>query len=268
VNLGLLTKKIKIRNKMRHRIQLPINEHHNLSQSEAFFYLTHDTGEKEKIPFHDYERIYKTPGLYEQIFYDRLRCKSPAVVTELLRKAHQSIHQNFSELRVLDLGAGNGIMGQALKEHGVARIVGADIEPMAKEAAFRDHPSIYDDYFVEDFTNLSEERTSELKEWSFDCLTTVAALGFGDIPIKAFHQAVNLISENGWLAFNIKDSFLHPSDQSGFSKYIRKLLLSEFWEVHVIERYKHRLSMEGVPLFYYAVVARKRSHLPDEFAEQ
>ena len=225
------------------------------------------TVKKKKIPFHDYERIYKTPGLYEQIFYDRLRCKSPEVVTELLYKAHQSIEQNFSELRVLDLGAGNGIMGQALKKHGVARIVGVDIEPMAKEAAFRDYPSIYDDYYVEDFTKLTEKKINEFKDWSFDCLTTVAALGFGDIPIKAFHQAVNLISEDGWLAFNIKDSFFNPSDQSGFSKYIRNLLLSENWEVHVIERYKHRQSMEGVPLFYYAIVARKRCHLPDELTD-
>lgn len=244
-----------------------MKEHHDLSQSEAFFYLTHDDGDKEKIPFHDYGRIYKSPGLYEQIFYDRLRCKSPDVVTDLLYRSHQSIDQNFSELRVLDLGAGNGLMGKALKKHGVARIVGVDIEPMAEEAAFRDCPGIYDDYYIEDFTNLNEPKLSEFQDWSFDCLTTVAALGFGDIPVKAFHQAVNLISENGWVSFNIKDSFLRPSDQSGFSKYIRNVLLSEYWELHFIERYKHRLSMEGVPLYYYAVVARKRGDLPDEFIE-
>jgi predicted TPR repeat methyltransferase len=247
---------------MRHRIQLPMKEHHNLSQSEAFFFLTHDNGEKEKVPFHNYGRIYKSPGLYEQIFYDRLRCKSPEVVTGLLYRSHQSIEKNFSELRVLDLGAGNGLMGQALKKHGVARIVGVDIEPMAKEAAHRDCPGIYDGYYIEDFTHLDEVKKSEFKDWSFDCLTTVAALGFGDIPVKAFQQAVDLISEDGWIAFNIKESFLHPSDQSGFSKYVRNLILSESWEVHTIERYKHRLSMEGVPLFYYAIIVRKRAHLP------
>ena len=179
-------------------------------------------------------------------------------------KSHQSIDQNFSELRVLDLGAGNGLMGDALKKYGVARIVGVDIEPMAKEAVYRDCTGIYDDYYIEDFTNLSSAKIDEFKEWSFDCLTTVAALGFGDIPVKAFHQAANLVSENGWIAFNIKESFLQPSDQSGFSKYVRNLILSEYWEVHVLERYKHRLSMEGVPLYYYGIVVRKRSHLPDE----
>jgi len=30
-------------------------------------------------------------------------------------------------LRVLDLGAGNGVMGEELKKHGASRLIGADI---------------------------------------------------------------------------------------------------------------------------------------------
>jgi hypothetical protein len=86
----------------------------------------------------------------------------------------------------------------------------------------------------------------------------VAALGFGDIPIKAFVQAINLVKDNGWVAFNIKDSFLNPSDESGFSTFIRNLILTEEFDVHYIERYHHRLSIEGVPLYYYAIVGKKR----------
>ncbi len=253
---------------MRHRIQLPMEEYKSLSQNEAFFYLTHDNGEKEKILFHDYARIYQTPKLYEQIFYDRLRCKSPQVVTDILYKALKTENKNFTELRVLDFGAGNGLMGEALDTYGVARLVGADIEAMAREAAHRDRAGVYDEYYVRDFTQLSENQISEIQDWGFDCLTTVAALGFGDIPVKAFHQAMNLINENGWVAFNIKESFITPNDQSGFSKYIRQLILSEHWEVHFIERYKHRLSLEGVPLYYYAIVARKRSHIPESLLPQ
>lgn len=253
---------------MKHRVQLPKEDYHHLNQNEAFFYLVHDSGEKEKIEFHDYGRIYQTPGLYEQIFYDRLKCTSPNVVTSILNKALVSEHLQFTELRVLDFGAGNGLMGEALKEFGVSRMVGPDIEPMAKQASFRDRPDLYDSFYVNDFTNLSKEQVDEYKEWSLDCLTTVAALGFGDIPVKAFHQAMNLIDENGWVAFNIKESFMQPTDNSGFSKYIRNLILSEHWEVHFIERYRHRVSIEGVPLYYYAIVARKRSHIPDSFLKK
>lgn len=246
----------------RYRIQLPATSHHDLSQSEAFFYLADEKGNREKIPFHHYGRIYESPGLYEQIFYDRLRCSSPKVVTELLHKAVEGERGNFTELRVLDFGAGNGLMGSALNKYGVARLVGADIEPNAKKAADRDRPGIYDDYFVGDFTQLGKVELEQLNSWSFNCLTTVAALGFGDIPVRAFFQALNLIKEGGWLAFNIKESFMKPTDKTGFSTFIRNLMLSEYMDIHLIERYKHRLSMEGEPLYYYAVIAKKRKHLP------
>lgn len=250
----------------RHLIQLPKQESYDLGQDEAFFYLIEDD-KKKKISFHDYSTIYKIPGLYEQIFYDRLRCSSPKVVTEILHKAITSSTENFTELRVLDLGAGNGLMGDALKKYGVSRMVGVDISPEAEIALHRDRPGIYDDYFIEDFTNLDKKKVDDLCEWGFDCLTTVAALGFNDIPVKAFHQAMNLVREDGWIAFNIKESFLKPSDQSGFSSFIRKLMLSEYLDIHFIERYRHRLSMEGVPLYYFAIIAKKKSHIPEELIE-
>jgi predicted TPR repeat methyltransferase len=248
----------------RYHIQLPVTEYSHLSQSEAYLYLIHENGEREKILFHDYERLYELPGLYEQIFYDRLRCKSPTVIAQSLQKALRSSMENFNEMRVLDLGAGNGLMGEALKEYGVSRLVGVDISEKAKTAVLRDRPGLYDSYHVSDFTQLEKKEEEELKSWSFDCLTCVAALGFGDIPVQAFLQAMNLIDSQGWVAFNIKESFLRPSDQSGFSRFIKSLILSEYMDVYFIERYRHRLSVEGAPLFYFSIVAKKKQHIPHE----
>jgi len=74
-----------------------------------------------------------------------------------------------------------------------------------------------------------------------------------------------LVREDGWVAFNIKDSFLRSSDETGFSSLIRKLILSDYFDVHVIKRYWHRLSMEGVPLFYFAIVGKKKMDIPNDF---
>lgn len=246
----------------KHRIQLPVTELHASSQSEAYFYLVDEHAERKKIRFHDYAEIYKVPGLYEQIFYDRLRCNSPAVVTDVLFKAVESTKENFTELRVLDFGAGNGIMGETLSHHSISRLVGIDIEKEAEFALNRDRPGLYDAFYTYDFCNLTNAQLEELSEWSFDCLTTVAALGFGDIPVKAFLQAMNLVREDGWVAFNIKESFLKPSDKSGFSQFIRKLILSEHFDVFNMDRYRHRISIEGEPLYYYVVVGKKRHHIP------
>ena len=174
----------------------------------------------------------------------------------------------FTELRVLDLGAGNGMMAGELKDQGVARLVGADIIPEAREAALRDRPEVYDDYYVENFTQLSSETKEKIAEWHFDCLTCVAALGFGDIPPRAFFNAMKLVRTDGWLAFNIKDSFLDASDQAGFSRFIRELIFSEYLDVYHLELYRHRLSMEGTQLFYYALVARMTASIPEDFLEK
>lgn len=251
----------------RHRIQFPKAQSTNLRQDEAYFHLV-STGKNRKIKFHDYNEIYQLPGLYEQIFYDRLKCTSPVKVASILEAAIKQSSDNFTELRVLDLGAGNGMMGEELKNLGVSRLIGVDIIPEAYDAAIRDRPGLYDAYYVEDFTNLSDERKEDIASWQCDCMVTVAALGFGDIPTLAFIEAFNIIKAEGWVAFNIKETFLDHSDDTGFSKMIRELIFSEFLDIYYIERYRHRLSIDGEPLFYYAVVGRKNSDVPGDYLER
>lgn len=248
----------------RHRIQFPKSESSDLNQDEAYFYLQGSGGQR-KIRFHDYDEIYQVQGLYEQIFYDRLKCTSPAKVTSILESSVTQSEDNFTELRVLDLGAGNGMMGEELKKHGVSRLVGIDIIPEAYDATVRDRPGLYDAYYVEDFTELAEEEKEDIASWQCDCMATVAALGFGDIPTNAFVEAFNIIKEQGWVAFNIKETFLNNSDDSGFSKMIRELIFSKYLDVYHIERYRHRLSIEGEPLYYFAIAGRKNADVPSEF---
>ena len=248
----------------RYRIQFPRTETHDIDQDEISFYLI-ENGHKKQVRFHDYDTIYQCPGLYEQLFYDRLKCNSPQKVVEILKHAVAASEHNFTELRVLDFGAGNGIVGEVLKEQGVARLIGADIIPEARDSTYRDRPGVYDAYYVADFTSLHGEVSEELSDWSINCLTTVAALGFGDIPPSAFFQAMQFVQPGGWIAFNIKETFLDNSDESGFSRLIRELIFSEYLDIHHLERYRHRLSMEGVPLYYFALVVQKTAELPDDF---
>ena len=254
--------------KTRHRIQFPKIDVNNLKQSETYFYIIESDGNKIKVRFHDYDLIYNTPGLYEQLFYDRLKCTSPVKVTDILKKAVDQSHEDFYGLRVLDLGAGNGLVGEALKKYGVSRLVGVDIIPEAKKAMERDRPQFYDAYYISDFCNISEKTINEFGSWSLDCLTVVAALGFGDIPPKAFINAFNIINQKGWIGFNIKESFLDEKDQSGFSKMIRDLILSRYLDVYHLERYQHRLSIDGEPLFYFAIAGKKNADIPEEYLEK
>ncbi len=251
----------------RYRIQFPPSDSQDLGQDEIFFTLIED-GEAKRLRFHDYDEIYKRPGLYEQLFYERLGCNSPEKVADLLQRALNTVREPVTELRVIDLGAGNGMMGEVLKREGVARLVGADIIPEARDAAYRDRSTVYDDYYIDDFANLDADVLEELREWRFNCLTCVAALGFGDIPPRAFFTAMKLVRTDGWLAFNIKETFLDPTEHAGFSRLIRELIFSKYLDIYHLERYRHRLSMEGKQLFYYALVGRMTASIPEDFLEQ
>jgi predicted TPR repeat methyltransferase len=247
----------------RHRIRLPATDPHQLDQDQAYFLLTEPSGEEAKLRFHDYDAIYNRPGLYEQLFYDRLKCCSPKKVIDILHYTMSTAAESFSELRVLDLGAGNGMVGEELRHHGVARIVGLDISSAARDAAERDRAGVYDQYFVTDLCSLEAAQREELAEWRFNCMVTVAALGFGDIPVRAFWESFNLVEDGGWIAFNIKETFLDNRDTSGFSMFVKNLILTEHLDIHHIERYRHRLSVDGRPLHYFGVAGRKNSAIPE-----
>jgi len=246
----------------RYEIRFPVADQTLLEQGESCF-TTGDVGHETKIRFHDYSAIYARPGLYEQLFYERLKCTSPRKLTKLLHQVVSEAGEDPSQLRVLDVGAGNGMVGELLIEQGTSRVVGVDIIPDAREAAARDRPGVYDAYYVADLTDPRDPALKDLESWNFDAMTCVAAIGFGDIPVAAFRTAYNLIADQGWIAFNIKESFLDRGDTSGFSQLIQRMIHDGYMRVHHLERYRHRLSIEGRPLHYYAVVGRKSRDLDE-----
>lgn len=214
-------------------------------------------GDLRRVRFHDYAAIYRIPGLYEELFYKTLKCCSPSRVVSLFAETLRDHPTTFRELRILDVGAGNGMVGDELRARGAAHITGVDIVPEAEVAAKRDRPGVYDDYFVVDLTDLSQSVGDKLRSRKFNCLTVVAALGFADIPPEAFMTALDLIATGGWVVFNVKEDFLKNGEQSGFSRLINRLTASEALRIEAYRRYRHRLSVSGKPLHYVAVVARK-----------
>jgi len=211
-----------------------------------------------QIRFHDYDELYSVPGLYEKVIYEILRCDSPHVVRGLMEAALSEAETPADGLRVLDLGAGNGIVGEELTDLGAELIVGVDIIEEAAAAAKRDRPGLYDNYHIVDMTALTEAQRRELASYDFNALTCVAALGFGDIPPRAFVAAYNLIRPRGWIAFNIKEDFLSNGDHSGFAGLIRAMLDNGTFELRGRRRYQHRLATDRHPLHYTAIVGTKR----------
>lgn len=244
------------------QIRLPQSDQTDVEQDAEWCQVVVDD-QPRRIRFHDYGEIYKIPGLYEELFYKNLKCCSPSRVAYMLNDVVREFQQDTEELRVLDVGAGNGMVGDELAARQVPTIVGIDILPEAKEAAQRDRPDVYDEYLVVDLTDLPERHEERLREFRFNCLTSVAALGFGDIPPLAFSKALDLVEVDGWLAFTIKEDFLHEEDDSGFADLVRELSRRRVIQMQAYRRFRHRRSITGQPLYYVAMIARKLTNVPD-----
>jgi SAM-dependent methyltransferase len=210
-----------------------------------------------RIRFHDYDEIYAIAGLYERLFYDELQCTSPTVVCSLLERVLREREIEPSDLTVLDVGAGNGMVGEQLDHMGAGSIVGVDILEQAAAAAERDRPGLYEDYHVVDLTDPAPETDMVLRDAGCNCMTSVAALGFGDIPPAAFSQALDYVEPGGLVAFTLKDRFVSDEDPSGFGELIDELYEQGTLDPITDQHYAHRLSVGGAPLHYVAYVAEK-----------
>lgn len=229
-----------------------------LDQNEEYFLLKNH--EPNKIRFHDYRTIYSIPGLYEQVFSHKLKCKSPQVIADLLASNVKKTGSDFRDLRILDFGAGNGLVAEAFSEHQPELIVGVDILEEAKLAAMRDRKELYASYLVEDLAEADVRTMDELQSLRLNAMVSVAAMGFGHIAPEGFVKAFNLIEEGGLVAFNLRDKFLTKDDDSGFQKTLSHL---EREAITFIEEksYAHRLSVSGEPIFYRAFVGKKRGDI-------
>src|SRR5690606_24550547 len=222
------------------RLDVRLPEHvEDIDQDSEYCSVLLD-GSWQQVRFHDYDRIFTIPGLYEQLFHDILDCRSPDVIGKLLKEELQRNNVPASSLRVLDLGAGNGVVGEQLRTVGVGYLVGADILQEAKDAARRDRPEVYDDYHVVDMTQLTESEQDALAGHRFNALSCVAALGYGDIPPEAFRAAFNFVSDGGWIAFTIKDRFLSDSDTSGFDRRYERCTEAGVLLLRVVAGHRHR----------------------------
>lgn len=227
-------------------------------QDQEALTVTFDDGRSETMRLHEYGRVYAVPGLYEDVVQRQLECASPSVLADALLAQVTAAGQRPEDLRVLDLGAGNGVVAETLVERGVrAPFVGIDNEPEAKLAADRDRPGLYSDYFV---GGLEEAPLDALvAEHGLNAMVGAGALGLGHIPPASFDAAWRAFPAGSWLAITTGEDILDAEGEE-LAEYVAALRRGEHGtEVLRLERFRHRLRMSGEPIHYYVLVARRSS---------
>jgi hypothetical protein len=237
---------------MRYTAELPDTEDPEIG--EELIQVHYADGRTEELRLHDYARIYGIPGLYERVVHDRLGCRSPAQFAAMLGRAVDALHWDRRDMRVLDIAAGNGISGQALRREHLRPVLGTDIVPEAREAALRDRPGTYEHYEILDLLNLTDEQAASARELNLNALSCVAPVGttYGQLPPEALTHAAWLLTKDA-LVIYMHDPQVEPEDpiiqQAWGTKNISAQLLER-------TRYVHRYTVTGRPYEMDAVVWR------------
>lgn len=237
---------------MRYTVELDGRQ--GIRQDEEALVLKFEDGREEHMRLHEYSRVYDIPGLYEEVVQKRLECASPKTLADALVQETTKAGVPPSDLRVLDLGAGNGVVGDELRGHGVEVLIGQDNIEEARTAAFRDRPGLYGEYLVGDLQTLPaiDDLTESMQ---LNCLVGAGALGLGHISAETFDRTWQRFRPGSWFAVTVAESLVTPASE--FGDYLQDLRRSSTTRLCVQERFRHRLTMSGTPIYYFVVVGTK-----------
>lgn len=226
------------------------------SQEEERLIVHFEDGRQEEMPLHEYGRVYAIPGLYEDVVQRQLACASPSELAGALIREVEAEGASLSDLRVLDIGAGNGVVGEELRGLGLAApLIGLDNEPEAGPAAHRDRPGLYAEYLIGDLDDFSIG--SLVEDHDLNCLVGAGALGLGHISAASFDRAWRAFPPGAWLAVTAAEEVLSPAGDP-LAEYVAALRRGEHGTgVRHLGRFRHRLRMSGEPIYYYVIVARR-----------
>jgi SAM-dependent methyltransferase len=224
---------------------------------EAGYCLVDDGGTWRQVRFRGDSRLWEWPRVYETLVRNLLRGNAPGAIAHLLDRQLRAAGRRAADLRTIDLGAGNGWMGEELASLGIGEVVGVDATAAAAAAAERDHPDVYKSYLVLDMRRLSEAQRDELMNFDFNCMVCVDALAADEPAPNAFTEGFNLLAPDGWVAFHLSAETAEGGRDSRFARLIHRMIQSGAMNVATQQRYRHRFSSHGQPIFHVGVVARK-----------
>jgi SAM-dependent methyltransferase len=211
--------------------------------------------EEEVVHLHDYPRLYAVSGLYEHVVQQLLGCRSPQVAADALGRAVRGLGLQPRRLRVLDLGAGTGLVGELLRELGFFEVIGLDALEEARAACLRDRPGVYRDYLVGDLADPSTELSAQLRGFRPDALVAAGAFGGTHAPPRALANALALLPSGAPVVFTIDRRWLRTDDPGGFGTAVARLVDSGTHGLLERTSFQHRLTTTGTPIQYELIVA-------------
>lgn len=176
----------------------------------------------------DLDRLYGARGLDElRGEYDRIASAYDGeLVDGMGYRSHRAVAEVARELlprdaRILDVGAGTGLLGQALAEAGFSRLDGLDLSPGMLEEARR--KGVYGE--------LREGALGEALAYAtggYDGIVASGVLTTGHAPAASLDELVRITRPGGLVIFTLRSDDGRPP---GFEEKLARLQEEKRWEL-------------------------------------
>lgn len=123
--------------------------------------------------------------------------------------------------KILDVGAGTGLVGQLLNQCGYNNIEGIDLSPGMLEEARR--KNVYNGVY-----QMVLGETLEFATDSFDAIISVGTFTYNHAPSKSFDELIRITKPGGYIIFILRLDFYEQSD---FPKKMSALEESCKWKL-------------------------------------
>jgi predicted TPR repeat methyltransferase len=144
------------------------------------------------------------------------------------------------EAKVLDAGAGTGLMGEALVKLGYERLTGMDLSRgMLKQAARR---NIY-----EELHRMVMGEPLDFETASFDAVVSVGVLTLGHAPASSLDEMVRVTRSGGYVVFTLRPDVY---ESHGFREKQAELVEAGKWELVEVSE-KEKVLPRGEPDAYH-----------------
>ena len=152
---------------------------------------------------------------YDRDLSTEFEYRSPRRAAEILA-AHVP-----RDARILDAGAGTGLVGEILASMGYRRMVAMDLsQGMLEEARKK---GVY-----EDFHQMVMGETLDFETASFDAVVTVGVLTVGHAPASSLDELVRVTRPNGHIVFSLRPDVY---ESSGFRERQDELESQGKWQL-------------------------------------
>lgn len=164
------------------------------------------------------ERYDQWASAYEKDLMENFGWFGPS---EAVTKAVQFVP---TSARVLDAGAGTGLVGQLLNEHGYLNLVAMDISPGMLNRARK--KNVYSAYH-----QMTMGEPLDFPSNYFDASLSVGVLTVGHAPATSLYELVRIVRKGGHIIFTLRPDLY---ENGGFREIQTELEVDGKWELREV----------------------------------